>query len=322
MVGPAPRDHAAWWRTPAQRAPAPPARKEQPWPPTSSASPLRWWWRTTRCGRSPRATGTAPHPRSGTRRRWASPPSASRCWSSACSRRLLAASGEPVVLGGARLRRDRPAAGRHVGAAPRQRLRRADVASFGGFWISYWLIEQFFSPTSAGERGSAMGLFFIAWAIFTALLWVASLRTTAVVSVMLLALTVAFLLVGIGDAGRARRAGEDRRLVRARRRRRGALRRLRRRDQRHLGAHRAAARAAAAGGGMTRRHPQDQPIAGSRPRSVTANLDDRGRMADSPSGTSPPAERCGRRPRPTAPARRPPRHDGPGDRPPCPGRAR
>ena len=46
-----------------------------------------------------------------------------------------------------------------------------------------------------------MGLFFIAWAIFTALLWVASLRTTAVVSVMLLALTVAFLLVGIGDAG-------------------------------------------------------------------------------------------------------------------------
>ena len=51
------------------------------------------------------------------------------------------------------------------------------------------------------ERGSALGLYFIAWAIFTALLWVASTRTTAVVSVMLLALTVSFLLLGIGEAG-------------------------------------------------------------------------------------------------------------------------
>jgi len=116
---------------------------------------------------------------------------------------LLAASGEPVVLGMALAY-----GGIAQLLAGMWELRRGNgfggltFASFGGFWISYWLIQQFFlADIPSGERGSAMGLFFIAWAIFTALLWVASLRTTAVVSVMLLALTVAFLLVGIGDAG-------------------------------------------------------------------------------------------------------------------------
>ena len=72
----------------------------------------------------------------------------------------------------------------------------------GAFWLSYFLVEQFFSGSIPGsELGSALGLFYISWAIVTALLWVASTRTTAVVSLMLFLLTLSFLLLGIGFAG-------------------------------------------------------------------------------------------------------------------------
>jgi uncharacterized protein len=72
----------------------------------------------------------------------------------------------------------------------------------GAFWLSYFLVEQFFSGSIPGsELGSALGLFYISWAIVTALLWVASTQTTAVVSLMLLLLTLTLLLVGIGNAG-------------------------------------------------------------------------------------------------------------------------
>jgi succinate-acetate transporter protein len=74
--------------------------------------------------------------------------------------------------------------------------------SFAAFWLSYWALEQFFvKQIPAAEAGNATALFFICWAIFTALLWIASVRTTAAVSVMLALLAVTFLLLGIGDAG-------------------------------------------------------------------------------------------------------------------------
>lgn len=78
----------------------------------------------------------------------------------------------------------------------------AVFGSFGAFWLSYWLLQQFFAGRIPGtERSSAIALFYISWAILTALLWVASTRTTAVVSLMLFLLTLSFLLLGIGDAG-------------------------------------------------------------------------------------------------------------------------
>ena len=74
--------------------------------------------------------------------------------------------------------------------------------SNGAFWLSYWLLEQFFAGRiPGGERGPAIALFYVAWAIVTALLWIASTRTTAVVSLMLFLLTLTYLMLGIGDAG-------------------------------------------------------------------------------------------------------------------------
>lgn len=74
--------------------------------------------------------------------------------------------------------------------------------SYGAFWLSYWLLEQFFAGRiPGGELGNAMGLFYVSWAIVTALLWIASTRTTAVVSLMLFLLTLTYLMLAIGDAG-------------------------------------------------------------------------------------------------------------------------
>jgi len=74
--------------------------------------------------------------------------------------------------------------------------------SFGAFWLSYWALEQFLvRQIPLAEVGNATALFFIVWAIFAALMFVASVRTTTAVSVMLALLTVTFLLLGIGDAG-------------------------------------------------------------------------------------------------------------------------
>src|SRR3989440_10667901 len=51
-------------------------------------------------------------------------------------------------------------------------------SSFGAFWISYWALVTFFAPQiPAAHAGAAIGLFLIAWAIFTTYMFVASLRT-------------------------------------------------------------------------------------------------------------------------------------------------
>jgi len=74
--------------------------------------------------------------------------------------------------------------------------------SYGAFWLSFFAYVQFFArDVPAGDAGHAVGLFLIAWGIFTAYMFVASMRTTAAVAAVFLALTVTFLLLGIGEAG-------------------------------------------------------------------------------------------------------------------------
>ena len=78
-------------------------------------------------------------------------------------------------------------------------------SSYGAFWISFWAYVTFFAGgIPQANRGSAVGLYLIAWGIFTAYMWLASLRTTAAVSLVFLLLTVTFIVLGIGDA-----AGND-----------------------------------------------------------------------------------------------------------------
>src|SRR6266699_3066318 len=71
--------------------------------------------------------------------------------------------------------------------------------SFGAFWISFWAFEQFFAKDikDPNTLGNAVGLYLIAWGIFTAYMFIASLRVSVAVSVVFALLTTTFILLGI-----------------------------------------------------------------------------------------------------------------------------
>jgi uncharacterized protein len=75
-------------------------------------------------------------------------------------------------------------------------------SSYGAFWLSYWAFVQFFAKeVPEADAGHAVGLYLIAWGIFTAYMFVASLRTTGAIAAVFLLLTITFVVLGIGDAG-------------------------------------------------------------------------------------------------------------------------
>jgi len=74
--------------------------------------------------------------------------------------------------------------------------------SYGAFWLSFWAFVQFFEKSvPAADAGHAVGLFLIAWGIFTTYMFIPSLRTTAAVALVFALLAVTFFLLGIGNAG-------------------------------------------------------------------------------------------------------------------------
>jgi uncharacterized protein len=74
--------------------------------------------------------------------------------------------------------------------------------SFGAFWISFWAYVTFFAgDIPAADTGHAVGLYLIAWGIFTLYMFVASLRTTAAIATVFALLAATFFVLGIGDAG-------------------------------------------------------------------------------------------------------------------------
>ncbi len=73
--------------------------------------------------------------------------------------------------------------------------------SYGAFWISFWAFVQFYAAdVPAADAGHAVGLYLIAWGIFTAYMFIASLRTTAAVALVFILLAVTFFVLGIGNA--------------------------------------------------------------------------------------------------------------------------
>jgi uncharacterized protein len=73
--------------------------------------------------------------------------------------------------------------------------------SYGAFWLSFWAYNQFFAKdVPAADAGHAVGLYLIAWGIFTSYMFIASLRTTAAIAVVFVLLAVTFIVLGIGEA--------------------------------------------------------------------------------------------------------------------------
>jgi succinate-acetate transporter protein len=73
--------------------------------------------------------------------------------------------------------------------------------SYGAFWLSFWALVHFYAPKLGPAEAHAVGLYLIAWGIFTAYMFVASLRTTGAVALVFLLLTATFIILGIGNAG-------------------------------------------------------------------------------------------------------------------------
>jgi uncharacterized protein len=75
-------------------------------------------------------------------------------------------------------------------------------SSYGAFWISFWALVTFFvKDIPAADAGHAVGLYLWAWGIFTAYMFIASLRTTAAVALVFALLAVTFIVLGIGNVG-------------------------------------------------------------------------------------------------------------------------
>ena len=73
--------------------------------------------------------------------------------------------------------------------------------SYGAFWLSFWTLVVFYAakiPTA--DAGHAIGLYLIAWGIFTAYMFIASLRTTAAVAAVFILLAITFFVLGIGNS--------------------------------------------------------------------------------------------------------------------------
>jgi succinate-acetate transporter protein len=74
-------------------------------------------------------------------------------------------------------------------------------SSYGAFWLSFWAFVQFFEKdVPSANAGDAVGLYLIAWGIFTAYMFIASLRTTAAIALVFILLALTFIVLGIGDA--------------------------------------------------------------------------------------------------------------------------
>jgi succinate-acetate transporter protein len=120
---------------------------------------------------------------------------------------LVSRAGEPVVLGLALAY-----GGIAQFAAGMWEFRTGNTfgavafTSYGAFWLSFWLFVQFIAPgldkdpATASHVGDAVGLYLIGWGIFTAYMFIASLRTTAAVALVFFLLAVTFIVLGIGDA--------------------------------------------------------------------------------------------------------------------------
>lgn len=76
--------------------------------------------------------------------------------------------------------------------------------SYGAFWLSFWYLTGHtdLSGTQANDLGNGVGLYLLAWGIFTAYMLVASLGTgNQALQLVFALLTITFVLLAFGDFG-------------------------------------------------------------------------------------------------------------------------
>ncbi len=77
-------------------------------------------------------------------------------------------------------------------------------SSYGAFWLAFWYLATKGVPAMVAEKatasdiGDAVGTFLLVWTVFTFYMLIASLRTSAAVAAVFLALAFTFLFLCIG----------------------------------------------------------------------------------------------------------------------------
>jgi len=75
-------------------------------------------------------------------------------------------------------------------------------SAYGAFWLSFWAYLTFYAGgVPAEHHGVAAGWYLISWAIFTGLMLIAALRTTAVLATLFAVVAVVFVLLAFGAFG-------------------------------------------------------------------------------------------------------------------------
>lgn len=71
--------------------------------------------------------------------------------------------------------------------------------SYGAFWMSFWFLARFTDLSAAGkDAGKGVGVFLLAWGIFTLYMTLAARRTNRAVFMVFIALTPTFFALAIG----------------------------------------------------------------------------------------------------------------------------
>lgn len=73
--------------------------------------------------------------------------------------------------------------------------------SYGAFWLAFWWLTGHtdLSGASANDAGNAVGVFLLAWGIFTLYMTVAATRVSGAVLVVFALLTLTFFVLAIGE---------------------------------------------------------------------------------------------------------------------------
>jgi len=86
-------------------------------------------------------------------------------------------------------------------------------ASFGAFWISFWWLIDHVAGYAKGTAGNdlnhGLGVYLLAWAIFTAYMTVGSLRVSGAVAAVFVFLTLTFLFLAIGKLSQSATATDS-----------------------------------------------------------------------------------------------------------------
>jgi uncharacterized protein len=74
--------------------------------------------------------------------------------------------------------------------------------SYGAFWLSFWyLISQGGASAMGADKSKGVGLFLLAWTIFTVTMFICSTRTSALLMAVLFFLSLTFISLTIGAFG-------------------------------------------------------------------------------------------------------------------------